>query len=126
MRGRVLLIDDNVNLTTLTSRALSKAGYEVHVENDALQAMSTLRRVRPEVIVLDMMMPGRDGADILAEIRAGRILHPMPVVVLTALAKEAAHMSRLGGVDSPVLGKPVELRVLIGEIDRQLGVGRAA
>lgn len=124
MKGRVLLIDDNQNLTTMTHRALTKSGYEVHVENNALQAMDAIRRVRPEVLVLDMMMPGRDGGDILAEIRADHSLHKLPVVVLTALAKEAAHMSRLGGVESPVLGKPVELRTLIAEIDRQISLGR--
>ncbi len=126
MAGRILLIDDNVGLTTLVSRALQKYGYEVTAENDSLRALDTIRRLRPELIVLDVMMPEKDGGDVLAELRADPHLKETPVILLTALAKEASGIANMGGMECAVLGKPVELGVLVQEIEKQLARASAA
>ena len=57
MKGRILLVDDNVNLTTLLGKALSKCGYEAHAENDSTLAVNRVRELRPDLIVLDVMRP---------------------------------------------------------------------
>ena len=120
MKARILIVDDNVNLTTLLSKALGKHGYDVVVENDSMCAIDTARRSNPNLILLDVMMPNLDGGDVLAVLRNDLQLRPVPVVLLTALAREASGLGNLGGIQSPVLGKPIELGVLIREIENQL------
>lgn len=121
MRGRILVVDDNVNLTTMVAKALTRCGFEVSVENDSLRAVDRVRRERPDLIVLDIMMPQKDGGEVLGELRNDPSLRPIPVILLTGLADEAAAIARMGGIESSVFGKPVEFRVLVAEIDRQLG-----
>ena len=121
MRGRILLIDDNVNLTTLLSKALERYGYETFSENDSMRAHATIQHVRPDLILLDVMMPGKDGGDVLADLRSDFYLARIPVIMLTALASEAGSLAQIGGGNCPVVGKPVELSVLIREIELALG-----
>lgn len=121
MKGKILLVDDNVSLTTLLGKALAKYGYEVYVENESLRAHATIQRIQPDLILLDVMMPGKDGGDVLADLRADFHLARIPVIMLTALAHEAGSLAHIGGGSCPVIGKPVELKVLVREIDRVLG-----
>ena len=121
MKGRILLVDDNVNLTTLLSKALSKCGYETFVVNDSPQAVETVRRFQPDLVLLDVMMPEMDGGDVLSELRADFSLREIPVILLTALAREAGSLTGIGGGNCPLIGKPVELGVLVSEIERTLG-----
>jgi len=121
MKGRILLVDDNVNLTALLSKALSKSGYETLSVNDSPRAVATVRQYQPDLILLDVMMPEMDGGDVLAELRSDFHLREIPVILLTALAQEAGSLTGIGGGNCPLIGKPVELRVLIGEIERALG-----
>lgn len=121
MKGRILLVDDNVNLTTLLGKALQKCGYETREENDSTRALATVQRLRPDLILLDVMMPGKDGGDVLAELRSDFHLSRIPVILLTALASEAGSLAGIGGGHCPVLGKPVELSRLVSEIERELG-----
>ena len=121
MRGRILIIDDNVSLTTMVAKALGHHGFQVAVENDSLQAVDRVRRERPDLVVLDIMMPQKDGGEVLGELRNDPSLRAIPVILLTGLADQASAFARMGGIESSVFGKPVELRVLVAEIDRQLG-----
>ena len=120
MSKRILIVDDNINLTTLLSKALGKYGNETVVQNDSLHAIDSARRAAPNLILLDVMMPNLDGGDILAILRQDPQLRSIPVILLTALAREASGLGNMGGIQSPVLGKPIELRTLIAEIETQL------
>lgn len=121
MKGRILLVDDNINLTNLLARALTRHGYEAYEENDSMRAHATVQRVNPDLILLDVMMPGKDGGDVLADLRSDFYLSQIPVIMLTALAGEAGSLAHIGGGNCPVIGKPVELSLLIREIERMLG-----
>lgn len=121
MKGRILLVDDNINLTNLLARALTRFGYEVYEENESLRAHATVQRVNPDLILLDVMMPGKDGGDVLADLRSDFYLSRIPVIMLTALAGEAGSLAHIGGGSCPVIGKPVELSLLVCEIERMLG-----
>lgn len=117
---RVLLIDDNLNLTMLLSRALTKVGFEPFVENNSFQSMEAIRRHKPDLLVLDVMMPGKDGAAVLAELRMDSEWGSLPVILLTALAQEAQSIANIGGRACTVMGKPVELADLAETIRGQL------
>ncbi|MFT5467950.1 MAG: DNA-binding response OmpR family regulator [Verrucomicrobiales bacterium] len=117
---RVLLIDDNLNLTSLLSRALSKFGLTPFVENNSFLSMDAIRRHKPDLLVLDVMMPGKDGAAVLAELRMDKEWGSLPVILLTALAQEAQSIANIGGRQCSVMGKPVELADLVENINAQV------
>src|SRR4051795_2929238 len=93
MKPRVLVVDDEPVLSTLVRISLEETGlYEVCVENLSFQALATARRFQPHVIVLDVNMPGKDGGDVAAEIRADKNIGATPILFLTSLVspEEAA------------------------------------
>ncbi len=120
MKSRILIIDDNVALTTLLAKALAKFGYEPVVENNPLLAVNTVRHYMPDLILLDVMMPERDGGRVLTDLRNDLSLRYIPVVLLTAIAREAQALANTGGIQSLVLAKPVQLQELLDVIDSQL------
>jgi len=120
MKGRILLIDDNLNLTFLLSRALAKEGYEVFTENNSISAVETARRVVPDLIVLDIIMPGKSGTEVLGELRLSRKLSHTPVILLTGIGPEGKSIS--DRYHCELLNKPVNLSALIKEIEIHLSV----
>ncbi|MCB1204586.1 MAG: response regulator, partial [Verrucomicrobiae bacterium] len=120
MKSRILIIDDNVALTTLLAKALAKFGYQPVVENNPLLAVNTVRHYMPDLILLDVMMPERDGGRVLYDLRSDLSLRYIPVVLLTAIAREAQTLANTGGIQSIVLAKPVQLQELISVIEGQL------
>ncbi len=120
MKSRILIVDDNMDLTTLLAKTLERFGYEVIVENDSSFAIDTVRRNRPNLILLDVMMPHRDGGEVLYDLRRDVQLRYIPVILLTGLAREAQGLANQGGIQSVVLSKPIELRLLLQEIEQHL------
>ena len=120
MKPRIQIIDDNVALTTLLAKALAKFGYAPVVENNPLLAVNTVRHFMPDLILLDVMMPERDGGRVLSDLRNDLSLRFIPVVLLTAIAREAQALANTGGIQSLVLSKPVQLKELLSVIDSQL------
>lgn len=124
MKTRIQIIDDNVSLTTLLAKTFAKFGYEPVVENNPLLAINTARHFMPDIILLDVMMPERDGGRVLADLRADLSLRYIPVILLTAIAREARTLADMGGIKSAIIAKPVQLTELVDEIERQLAAVR--
>jgi len=124
MKSRIQIIDDNVALTTLLAKALAKFGYEPVVENNPLLAVNTVRHFMPDLILLDVMMPERDGGRVLQDLRNDLSLRYIPVILLTAIAREAQTLANTGGIVSTVLAKPVQLQELISVIDSHLNAAK--
>ena len=120
MKTTIQIIDDNVALTTLLAKTLSKFGYEPVVENNPLLAINSARHHLPDLILLDVMMPERDGGRVLADLRSDLSLRYIPVVLLTAIAREAQALADTGGIKSEILSKPVQLTELMNTIEAQL------
>lgn len=120
MRSRIQIIDDNVALTTLLAKALTKFDFDPIVENNPLLAINTVRHYMPDLILLDIMMPERDGGRVLADLRNDLSLRYIPVILLTAIAREAQTLANTGGIQSTVLSKPVQLSELISTIESHL------
>ena len=118
---KILIVDDEAGFTRLMKLTLQKTGeYEVTEENEGARALETARRVRPDLILMDIVMPDVDGGDAASRIRKDPALAHIPIVFLTAIVsqQEATPGGLIGGF--PFLSKPVSLNALIACIKKQL------
>ena len=84
MNKRILLIEDEPNIIEAIRFILSRDGWQVATHSDGTTAVEAIGRAAPDVLVLDVMLPGRSGFDILREIRAVEETATLPVLMLTA------------------------------------------
>ena len=98
MAKRVLLIEDEPNIIEAISFILSRDGFTVHTHEDGETAMGKVLALPPDLIILDVMLPGRSGFDILRDLRAEPATNQIPVMMLTARgqAKDRDLALRLG------------------------------
>lgn len=88
-KRRVLVVDDEENVTHLVSSALRFDGFETMTADSGTDALAKVTQYDPDLVVLDVMMPGRDGLDVLQELRKRPDVAAIPVVLLTAKATDA-------------------------------------
>lgn len=88
MAKKVLLIEDEPNIIEAVSFILSRDGWEVKTHSNGHDAIEAVRHRAPDLIVLDVMLPGRSGFEILQEIRADSAMSDLPVLMLTARGQE--------------------------------------
>jgi len=88
MGKRVLLIEDEPNIIEAISFILSRDGWTVHTHQDGTSAMDKVLAMPPDMIILDVMLPGRSGFDILRDLRANRLTDDIPVMMLTARGQD--------------------------------------
>ena len=84
MSRKILLVEDELNITEAIRFVLSRDGWSVHTHANGADAVAEVARVCPDVVVLDMMLPGRSGLDVLRELRADPATTALPVLMLTA------------------------------------------
>jgi DNA-binding response OmpR family regulator len=116
----VFVVEDQQSLRTMLVDALAEAGFTSTGFADASQALAELDQSRPEVILLDMMMPGMNGFEFLARLRADPALARVPVLILSALGEELQHAIDARSSDAlgiaGILAKPVDLTTLLGSV----------
>lgn len=115
----VLLIDDDPVLLAVVTHKLTGCGYRVVTAADGAIGLSQARAEKPDIIVLDMMMPTLDGRQVLNELQADSILASVPVIVLTARRGEHDVIEALQRGD--YLAKPFSPDELVARIARLLG-----
>lgn len=115
---KLLLIDDNRSLTTLLSRALKKLGYDPSAENNALNAVSAVKNLKPDLIILDLDMPYKSGLEIYGELKLDSRTAKIPVIMLASLSMPGAVRAEVFGCD--VISKPAKLEDLHDIIERNL------
>jgi DNA-binding response OmpR family regulator len=96
--ARILVVEDDPDLALLTCMSLKKAGYEVAVANDAKQAQVALNISKPDLVVLDVMLPEVDGFELLANLKSQSEMADVPVMMMSAVSEDAylAQGHRLG------------------------------
>lgn len=121
-KKRILIVDDEAGLTRLLKLNLEATGkYEVREENWAGAALAAARQFKPDLILLDVMMPGHDGGEIAARLQASPALEKIPIVFLTAAVKKEELGLRGGLVGGfPCLAKPVDLDEVLACIEKHL------
>ncbi len=122
-KKRILIIDDDIALTMAIRLNLEETeDYQVMVENSSLNALKSARQFQPDLIILDVIMPGKDGGDVLAELKVDFSLRKIPVIMLTALVSKSDTSSGfvVESGQEVMLAKPVDLSQLIRCIESRL------
>jgi CheY-like chemotaxis protein len=120
---RILVVDDEPSITRLLKLNLEKTGrYEVREENRGAMAVDAARTFRPNLIIMDVMMPDMGGGEVASRLREDPSLRNIPVVFLTAAVKK----EELGGPEGKIGGrlyiaKPLDLKGVLAAIERILG-----
>jgi DNA-binding response OmpR family regulator len=123
MRGPVLVIDDDRKLRGLLTEYLATAGFGVITAGSADDGMRLLRTEHPEIVILDVMLPGMDGFDAC---RAIRKESSVPIIMLTARGDVTDRVVGLELGADDYLSKPFEPRELVARMDAILRRGRAS
>jgi CheY-like chemotaxis protein len=121
----VLLCDDEEVLRQLVRATLDNGEYSIVEATDGDESLELARRLRPDVIVLDMMMPGRSGLEVLQELRGDPNLGSTPVIMLTARARQADREAAAAAGADRYLAKPFSPLELISLVEELLEGGRA-
>lgn len=123
MKKRILVVDDEVALTRMIKLNLERSGdYEVRTENQGVKVISAVREFWPDLIFLDVMMPGMSGDEVAQQLRENPVLAGIKIVFMTAIVtkEETSEMSgNIGG--NEFLAKPVKTEELVETIERMLG-----
>jgi signal transduction histidine kinase/DNA-binding response OmpR family regulator len=118
--GDVLVADDDANLRELLRQQLTERGYTVRQAVDGADAIREVRRHRPDLMILDIMMPGISGFDVAAVLKSDPETRGIPIIVLSIVPDSARGYGL--GVDK-YLTKPTEAEVLVGEVGRLMRQG---
>ena len=120
----VLLCDDEDALRLLVRATLESEDYSIIEASDGEQSLELARGLHPRVVVLDMMMPGRSGLEVLRELRSDPELASIPVVMLTARARDADRDAAMAAGADRYLAKPFSPLELISVVEELLKHGR--
>lgn len=113
----IILVEDDLRLSELVSRYLENNGFRVTISNGGDQVVEQVQRDFPDLVILDLGLPGQDGLSICKQLRPG---YPNPILILTARDNDIDHVLGLElGADDYVI-KPVEPRVLMARINALL------
>ncbi len=121
-KKKILIIDDEVDFTKLVKMNLETTGkYEVNIENKGALGFEAAKQFKPDLILLDILMPDMEGSDVAAQLSEDNNTWDIPVIFLTAMVKE----SEIKGNDGFIAGrhfvaKPVSSDKLIAAIERAL------
>ena len=120
-KRRILIVDDDRDSTHLIKVLLEKISrYLVQEENDGAKAYESARGFRPDLILLDIMMPQIDGGEVAAQIDADRGLQRTPIIFLTSLVTKGEAKAGLRIQGHPVLAKPIDIPELVNTIEENL------
>jgi CheY-like chemotaxis protein len=133
-RVKILLVDDSKFVLHANQRILRQAGYEVVCAEDGLSALDAAREQKPDLILLDMILPKMSGQDVLAQLKGNAATAEIPVIVLSSLAKENRQKLIEAGAEEyvqkdelmPAVGVnllPQILEHVICRINRKRGIG---
>jgi DNA-binding response OmpR family regulator len=121
MSHKVLIADDEPNIVVSLEYLLKRAGYTVLVARDGQEAIDTIRRERPALVLLDVMMPKKSGHEVCAELRADEALRDTQVLMLSAKGRDTDVDKGLGVGADAYMTKPFSTRELAAKVAEMLG-----
>ncbi len=117
---KILVIDDSNTNVVLLEAILGARGYKILTALSAKEAMGIIRKDRPHLILLDLLMPEISGFDFLEDIKNNEKLNGIPVIVISALTDEPSieRTRKMGAVE--FIKKPVDIQTLVRAVDKIL------
>jgi two-component system, OmpR family, response regulator len=127
-KKRILVVDDEPSITRMLKLNLEQTGdYQVAMENDARRALAAAEQLQPDLMLLDVMMPGLDGGNLAGQLQASPKLKGVPIVFLTAAVTRNEVRERDGFVGGlPFLAKPVSIEHVLACLQHHLGPAGAS
>ena len=111
--SKVLIVEDEPKLASLVADYLKAAGYEAHCIENGLEVVSWVKSNQPDLIVLDLMLPGRGGLEICKEVRT---FNDLPIIMVTARVEEVDRLIGLEAGADDYLCKPFSVRELVARV----------
>jgi len=121
MTCKILIADDEPNILISLEYLMKREGYDVHVARDGQEALDVLRRERPRLVLLDVMMPKKTGFEVCQELRADEALKDTIVLMLTAKGRDADVAKGLALGASAYMTKPFSTKELVQGVRDLLG-----
>jgi two-component system alkaline phosphatase synthesis response regulator PhoP len=118
LRRKILVVDDDADLIELLSFNLKKAGFSIGTALDGVDALKKARSIRPDLILLDLMLPGLDGFAVCETLRRDAATASIPIIIVTAFSSE---LGRLAGLDcgaNDYVTKPFSPKTLVSRVQR--------
>lgn len=115
-KKRIILIEDEEDIAALIKLQAELSGYKLHVEVDGLNGYRTIEREKPDLVILDIMLPGQNGFDVCRKMKNSHELRNIPVIILTAKAEELDVILGLELGADDYISKPFSPKVLFSRI----------
>ena len=123
MRAGILIVDDNATNLKLASEILEMEGHEVVRAKDAEEAMQMLENLRPELILMDIGLPGMDGLTLTRQLKEVEALRGTPIVALSAFAMKGDEQKALAAGCDGYITKPIDTRAFPEQVAAYLRKG---
>ena len=121
MTRSVLVVDDEPNIVLSLEFLIKQAGYEVRIARDGDAALKAIEERLPDLVLLDVMMPKRDGFDVCETIRANPVWKEIPIIMLTAKGRDIEREKGLALGADAYITKPFSTRDALDQIRQFLG-----
>lgn len=125
MKESILIVDDEEDIIELIRYNLSKAGYRVSCVGTGEEGLSFAKSTPPDLIILDLMLPGVDGLDVCRKLKSDPATQDIPIIMVTARGEEADIVTGLEMGADDYLAKPFSPRVLLARIKSVLRRGKS-
>jgi len=122
-KGKILVVDDEPDIVKTVSMRLKSSGYDVVTAMDGVQAVEVAMKERPDLIVLDIRMPQRDGHGVATRLRDSTETAFTPIIFLTASTTESDYQTAVGAGASKYITKPFAPEELVAAVEQLLQSG---
>jgi len=126
MHEHILIVDDEPHLALMLADVLDDAGYEAHTIDNGLDALETVHRDPPDLMLLDVQMPGLDGFEVAARMKADPATATIPIIMLSAMGGRGARVIGLESGAEEYLAKPFDQAELLARVRNLLRLRRQA
>ncbi len=116
MATRVVIVEDDADIAEMIRYNVERAGYRAHVVGDGAKALQLVPREMPDLLILDLMLPGMDGLDLCRRLRAQTATAALPIIMVTAKGEEADRVVGLEMGADDYLVKPFSPRELVARV----------
>jgi len=123
-RAVILVVEDNPANQLLIQFTLESSGYQVELAGSAPEALASIERRRPDLILMDIQLPGRDGLSLTRQLKADPKVEAIPVVALTARAMAGDRELSLAAGCAGYISKPIDTRMIIDQVAYFLSSGK--